>query len=409
MQKYLKRIDVILEISVYLQLMLMFFTAGEGVRNVLLFGSFALWLVTIRERGWPDSLKSPLALLFFLNLGATIPSVIFSIDPSYSFLTLRKDPVKAFLIFTVMASVLADEERLKRAVLVLCASAVVISAAGYYSFFAYKLEVMKPTTWLIHAWHNKFARYLNTLIPFLFAAAFIRKGFVKTRAAILLAAAASVCAVILSTSRGGYAGLAAIAFVWAEYLSIKRGISIKKTAPMAAVAFILCLALSYYAVPGVKKRLLLLGEQIPTVNLRMQAWVPALEAVKLRPVFGWGYGERLFTDDRAYSGTVFRKAPDIGPESMFVKILYHQGLTGFLAYLALLAFAARTFWRGAISRGGTSSLVLAACFSVLFGNYFVHSIVTEMYLKQLAVVVALGVAALNLRNADARDPDETAP
>jgi putative inorganic carbon (HCO3(-)) transporter len=264
---------------------------------------------------------------------------------------------------------------------------------GYYSFFVYHMEVLKPITPLMHTWHDRYARYANTLIPFFFMAALIWRGR-WARGVIFISASASAVSVVLSTSRGGYAGLAAAGFIWLLYMFAKMGISMKKTLSAAFVAFLLVIMAAWFTVPGVKNRILLLRQQLPTINNRLYTWEKAIEAVKMRPVLGFGCGERIFTDPQVYNKTVFKLPPTTGPESTFIMVLYHQGVVGLTAYLILLAYAAKSFWRGAMEREGISSYAAAACLCVIFGNYFVHSIVdVSLYLRHLAVVLAIGTAA----------------
>jgi O-antigen ligase len=395
-QKYYKYVDALIEVSIYIYFVLMFLTMGEGIRNVLLYGNFLLWLLTVRHRANLDALKSPLALLLYANLGIAALSALFSIDPLYSLKWLRKDIIKALFLFVVMATVLSDEVRLKRAALVLCLTSALIMSVGYYSFFVYNMEVLKPITPLMHAWHDRYARYANSLIPFFFMAAMIWRGR-WARGAIFIGGAAAVVSVVLTTSRGGYAGLAAACFMWLMYMSAKMGISMKKTIPAAFIACLLIIGTAWVTVPGVKSRLLLLRTQLPSVNNRMDTWEKSVEAVKTRPVLGLGYGERIFFDPEVYAKTFFKTPPVTGPESTFILVLYHQGFVGLAAYLILLAYAAKTFWLGAMKLEGISGYAAAACLCVIFGNYFVHSIVAELFFRHLVVILAIGAAAMNNR------------
>src|SRR4030067_2333399 len=116
MEKKYEFIDDIIAGGVYLYIVFMFLSKGESIRNILIFGNFALWLLTLKHRKNLHLLKEPIAILFWFFAGITVCSVFFSIDPFYSFLSLRNDPLKPVLLFVVIATEMSDRKRLEWAV-----------------------------------------------------------------------------------------------------------------------------------------------------------------------------------------------------------------------------------------------------------------------------------------------------
>jgi len=385
----------------------MFLTKGEGIRNILIFGNFGLWLLTLRYRNNLYLLREPVSILFWVSMGVTIFSVIFSIDPLFSFYELKDEPLRSVLLFPVIATVMADEKRLIRAAHVMFFTAILIVSIGYYSYLMHDLPVLKPATSLMTVWHNKFARYLCALLPFAFMLYFLwKQKWLKIF--LILSLILSVFALILSTSRGGFIAFISMVFVWTVYLSREKGISLVKALTTTVVSILFLGVVSYLLFSPVRERVSLLPEQISTINQRTDAWMPGLYAFREKPVFGWGYGERIFHQDEPFQNTPYKKAPlteaskgsgeyiPIGPHNTFLKILFHQGLIGFIPYIALILFAIWDFWRKATAQSKIRNYFLVSCVSVLIGNYILHSMLAVHYIPHLAVILGFGIAATGM-------------
>ncbi|MFZ3137733.1 MAG: O-antigen ligase family protein [Thermodesulfovibrionales bacterium] len=385
----------------------MFLTKGEGIRNILIFGNFGLWLLTLRYRNNLYLLREPVSILFWVSMGVTIFSVIFSIDPLFSFYELKDEPLRAVLLFPVIATVMADEKRLIRAAHVMFFTAILIVSVGYYSYLVHDLPVLKPATSLMTVWHNKFARYLCALLPFAFIPYFLwKQKWLKIFLVISLIL--SVFALILSTSRGGFIAFISMVCVWTVYLARENGISLIKALTTTAVSILFLGVVSYLLFSPVRERISILPEQLSTINQRTDAWMPGLYAFRENPVFGWGYGERIFHQDEPFQNTPYKKAPiteaskgsgvyiPIGPHNTFLKILFHQGLIGFIPYIILILFAIRDFWRKATAQSKIRNYFLVSCVSVLIGNYILHSMLAVHYIPHLAVILGFGIAATGM-------------
>ena len=392
--KRYKVVDSVIEHSMYLYFFLTFLAKGEGIRNILLFGGFILWLTTLRQRKNLYLLREPVSILLWAYLAATFLSVIFSIDPLFSLRELKGELLKFSLLFPMIATVMTDEERLKNIVYVSIISLIFIVAAGYYSYAVEDLEMLKPNTIIVHVWHNRFARYLCILIPISSVLYFIWEKF-SLRIVLTFTIIISVIALMLSTSRGGIAAFISIIFICSIYLSKTKGYNFKKTVLSAIVGVLFIGVLSYVYVDDVNKRLNALSTQVYTMNDRTILWSAAVMASMDRPLTGWGYGDLIFHYDEPFKNTVYGKALDTDKDqhNMFIKIFFHQGIFGVITYATLIIVAIMVFFSTAIKTRGIRSYILIVCASIIFGNYLLHSMLTSVEMIHFAFVLGLGMAA----------------
>ena len=403
MSKRYEIIQKIIEIEIYLYIIFMFLTKGEAIRNILLFSSFFLWLASIRLNENRGILKHPVALLFWGNIASVIIASIFSIDPLYSFSSLKLDPLRAVIIFCLLATMFSDEKRIKRFVTISYFLLLFTISVGYFSYWAYDLPLMKPTTAIRHAWHSRFAVDLNTLLPFTFILFLMTKDK-RSKAVFLFTMIAAISGIVLSTSRGGLAGFISILSVWLMYLLKIKKINFKFIT--ATVLLIVALTgTSLLVSPWLRAKSTDI-ENIMSLTRRTEIWGPLIAAASERPVFGWGYGPDIFTMDKPFENTPFKKAPVHikpafrNPHNPFLRIFFHQGIPGVIMYIALLVTATITFWKGRSNTEHFVSYILVACTSILVGTYFVNAVVENSQLRDLALILGLGMAAKKLKSED---------
>ncbi len=393
MEKRYEKIDKIIEYGIYVYIFIMFLAKGEGIRNILIFGIFGLWLMTLKHRRNLYILKDKISMLCWLFLGTIIISVIFSIDPLYSIKEFKNEPLKFALLYPVIATTITNKNGLKNASLISFFALVLIVSFSYYSYFAFETPVLKPQTVLVNAHYNRFAGYINTLIPISFVLYFLLKS--KMQKQLLIAALVfSIISLILSTSRGGYVSFLGIAFVWSLYLSRLKGYNFKKIIASIFAALTLLVVLSYAFNPDVKDRLSETSEQMHSLSNRIDLWGSALYAINKRPVIGWGYGSDIFLNSEPFDGNPYKKDPIKGPHNMFITVAFHQGIIGLLSFCLLIVMPIVTFWREAFKSSGVKSYMLIACVSIFIGNYVLHAQLESMFrLQYIAVVLGLGMAA----------------
>ncbi len=391
--------DRIIEYSVYAYVILMFLSKGEGIRNIIIYGSFTLWLTTIRHRKNTGLLITPPASAFWIYAAVSVFSVIFSLDPHSSFHAFRGSILKACLLFPVIATVMTGEQKLKNLCLVCLLSTVLMASIGYYSYAFQDLPNLKPNIPLMNVYHNKFARYMNTLIPFAGVLFFVYRGRLY-RALLSSVFLYLVTSIILSTSRGGYISLLTIVIIWAVYIARMKNIALGKVIVPLVTVILLSGGLSYYLVPAVHNRINNLQEEAGSVHGRTIAWNAALSAIRERPLTGWGFGKQIFHMDEPFFNTPSGKRPMYhenepfdDPHNTFLSLLFHQGLAGFVPYCAMLFISISFFCRKAFPYSGIRSYILIACISVLAGNYIMHAMFTLFRAKHLAFILGAGIAA----------------
>ncbi len=395
-------IDRIIEMEIYLYIIFMFITKGEGIRNVLLFSSFFLWLMTLRHRENTWILKQPVSILFWCFMATIITSVVFSIDPLYSFSSLKEYPLKSVIIFCLVSTTLSSEERLKRFAGLTFFLLLFTIAVGYYSYFAYDLPLMKPVTALRRAWHARFAVDLNTLMAFTFII-LLRTKSTAWKIMLLVTISTAILGVILSTSRGGLAGLIVMSLVWILFLHGMKRNRLKLIVSYFAL-FIVMFSVSLYFSPELKRKFIDDKKEIMSLDRRTEIWGPLVAAASERPVFGWGYGSRLFRIDRPFENTSYNVAPvNIdpafrNPHNAFLRVFFHQGIVGLVFYLLLLIVSTVTFWRKASDSVDFRRYMLIACTGILIGTYFINAIVENSELPDLAFILSLGLAAGYMRS-----------
>lgn len=385
-------IDRIIEYGIYAYIFLLFLSKGEGIRNFIVFGNFGLWLLTLKHRKNLYLLKEPIANLTWFFLASFVFSVVFSLDPIHSLKAVKGDPLKLALLFPVIATVLSDESRLKRAAIVTFFTMVFIVSFGYYSYLLSDLIYFKPDTVLVHAYHNRFAGYINTLLPIAFVLYYLTD---KKLWKVLLAVTflLSILALILSTSRGGYLAFLGILLVWIIYISRLKKYNVKKVLAWTLVILIFIGALSYYYFPEVNRRISNLSTELYTANERDELWGAAFYGFLNRPLFGWGYGNDFFFREEPFVNTPY-EVPERGEHNLYLTVMFHQGIVGFLPFLLLVITATTTFWRDALRSSGIKSLMLVAITSIFIGNYIIHAQFESMFrMHHIAVILGLGMAA----------------
>jgi O-antigen ligase len=388
-------IDRIIEYGIYLYVIFMFLSKGESIRSILIYGNFALWLFTLKYRKNLYLLKEPVSILCWTYLGISIISVIFSIDPMYSLSRFKMDPLIFAVLFPVIATVMSDETRLKRMACVCLFTAVFISLIGYYSYISHDLLMLKPDITLMHVHHNKFAKYLNTLLPVAFILYFIWKRPVL-RGVLTVSFVILILALLLNTSRGGYISFFSMVLIWSVYLARTRGHSITRIMAIVIAITFLIGTLSWFLFPDLKTRIL-----ANPLNDRINAGTAAMYGIKQRPLHGWGYGKKIFHKNEPFDKTPLKispyndesSVPYDDPHNTFLTVLFHQGIIGFIPYVFLVFLSVKMFWKEALRSRGIKSYMLVACVSVLVGNYFLHSMFSLMKLRYLALVLGIGMAA----------------
>jgi O-antigen ligase len=375
---------------------MIFFSKGEGLRNILLFGSFFLWLFTIKERNL-SLLKDKVSILFFLFVLSMFISSLFSYNPSYSFLSLREEALKMMMVYPVTATVLDKKEKFKILQVLSVFTSFIIASIGFYSYFTYDLPMVKPHTEILHAWHNKFAFYLNIYHPFVIGYLFSLKNK-RLKLIVVSSLILTIFALFMSTSRGGYLGLLTIVFIWLLYFRKGKKMGLKSVI-FVILIFFLIFSLVYNLSPFVKSRIQSIQKDIFTMNNRVIAWKTGIEAALNRPIVGWGIGGDLFKEERIYK-LLGLKPPPIGPHNLYVRIFFHQGFLGLVIFLFLIFYSIRIFLKEKNNKSTIKGDILISTIAAIIGNYIIHCMFEDRSLIPLTIILGIGIAGKYSKDED---------
>lgn len=387
-----KFIDLAIIYGICSYVAIMFFTKGESIKNILLFGSFTLWLFTIKKSHIKEFFNEPISKLFFLYVIVSLLSVINSIDPIFSLNAMREVFIKGVIIFPILATKFNSEDNLKKLAIAFTISATIMTLAGFYSYILKDIPVLKPDVYFLHLWHNKFARYLNLLIPFIFVLFLYAKNKIY-KSLILSIIILSVLGLVLSTSRGGYAAFLSMVIIWVLFLLKRKNKKLQKASICLVFTFIIMLVLTFTISPTLRQRL----TTVESFKERVAVWVTAIESVKERPLLGWGFGPKMVRREEPYIPTEYNPPPK-GMHNTFLMIIFTQGIIGLISYLSLLGYGVLYSWKNAQENKGSpfKSYILVGVLSVIVGNYFIHSMLEIVSFMGLSMVLGIAIASKNL-------------
>lgn len=336
MNKLLEKIPVVIETNIYLIILLAFLSRGEGILNFLLFLNFILWVSTFKFYPFNFKLlRNPVSVMFYLFILSALISSLFSIDPSYSFSQLVKDPLKSFLFWPVFLWIIDNEVKLKKITFFLFLILIIYVVSGYYCF-VFK-NIYYPDTWLLHSTLNRYGGLLALLISYGIIYLFYRKEkFVKIT--LLLLVVATIYGIILNATRIAYLSLFISLLIWIIFYFRKHLIK-------GIVFLFLCLGIlgtvGWYSSDFVKAKIIKTKNDFSTFNQRKVGWDAAIEASLNRPITGWGFGKKIFHNDMPFVNTSFNFSPkklDLGletPHNTFLAVLFHQGFLGFIFFIGM--------------------------------------------------------------------------
>jgi O-antigen ligase len=396
MKRNTEVIEKLIEAGILLYIVLMFLTKAEGVRNTVLFGSFFLFLISHRRNHIIELLRESITKVYLVFISVILLSIIISIDPLYSLMSSKNEPLKGLILFLMISTTLDSEEKAKRICAAFSVAAAILAATAFYSYFAKDTSLLKPTVFYMHLWHGHFARNLCITLPF--AAALVlkyRDRAIKVPLLILLAA--SSLGLILSTSRTPYIAFIAMLILWLFFLS-RRAQHRNKIIALVVMAFIAINTIALFSSPALRTRVMSIKREIRTMHNRADAWLAITDAIREKPVLGWGYGKRLVLREEPYEHTS-HTPPTINPHNTFLGVTFASGLVGLLSYISILIYSSLI----CISRiyksesNSFSTVVLLAALSVIVGNFYINAMTADVSFKELSII--LGIVASYKNNA----------
>jgi O-antigen ligase len=383
-------LSLAVECGVYLYVFTLWFDKGEGVRTVGLYGSLTAWLILVFVTK-KIKLSTDIATYGFLAfLISTLLSSLFSIEPIYSFTALKSDILKATITFLIISTHF-DIKMLFRLSRVICFSGLIILAFGLEGFLLDKEHIYTSQNIFLSADKNLYGFFVGLFLPF-FILFFIKSNTRLNKGVWGLSSIWGIFGTILSASRGAIINIFAAIWVWAMFL-LKRE-HLKKVL-MVILIVILLITVSFNFWPElVKRQFLSMPKELWSFHERTYFfWKPAIEAVKKRPLFGWGYGNKIYRDQRPFeNGEKPNWALTGGLHSTFITVLFHQGIAGLLSYLFLLLSTSFILFKIVKNAPDERKLLALALLSIIVGSLFLNSFVKSEPLRRIAPILGMSVA-----------------
>jgi len=376
-------------------LAIMFLSKGEAVRNILLYGSFVLWLISLRWDKQTDFFRQPLSRFYFVFVAISILSVSVSFDPLHSLKAIRHELLKGVILFTILATSFNSEKSMKKLIISLSIAGTAIVFAAFYSYFTLDITMVKPHITIMHAWHNRFARQVCMTLPFIVVLSFLLRGMVY-KSLLWALTILSAAGILLSTSRAGYVAFVAMAFIW--ILILLRGHrNMKRIVTVIIAIFITVNAVAWISSPKLRTRASATSIELKTFNRRTEAWIPIFYAIKTRPLLGWGYGPKLVMREEPYLGSDYN-SPTIGAHNTFLEVTFASGVIGLLSFISLIGYSIFFCLKNIYHRDKYSlgALMLLAVFSIIIGNHILHAQLANVSFRGLSILLGISLSAVKL-------------
>lgn len=392
-QQFVLVLDRIIEYGIYLFALFLFQSKGEVFRSIGLYAPLAAWFIKlcmVRE----SRLKvSPAAMAFFFFAGSLLLSGLVSMDLMASLRGFQRTVLTAALLFFVISQNFTTWEKLKRLGWVLAFSGGIAVVAGFLNYFKGITVDGGMTAFNVH--RNGFAVMLGYLIPFIMAytvAARTRYEKLFFGGFFLL----SLAAMLLTVSRGGWINLLTSLSIWGIFLL--RGYA--RLVLRGAAVIVVVMLVTLWAFPrAILPRAAALQQDVYTITGRVpDLWIPIFEAVKDRPLLGWGPSkvlmERIYP---AYYEKAFSKDPMIpfrGTHSFYLSILFYGGFVGLTAYLVFVSILLRRLLKKLVKTVSWSERsVMIAVFSSFVAVYLVHGLLeSPSWWRPLGLILGFGEA-----------------
>jgi len=281
---------------------------------------------------------------------------------------------------------------------VISLSGLFFLALGFYDFVLGDAEFYLSQNVVLFADKNKYGFPLGIFLSFFLLFSILSK--LKWEKLIWrLAGAWAIIAAVLSASRGAIGSVVTVAAIFAFSVFNKR--QLKITFIVVLIVLSSTVALFGFLPKTTKFAFSSIPEHMLTFNERTYLfWEPAMEAVRKKPVIGWGYGKMIYRNSTPFESS---KKPDWekkgGLHSTFVKILFHQGIFGLSVYMLLLLLTAYVLLQMVRHEIDERKILAISLFSIIVASFFVSSFVKDVPLRSLAIVLGISAALYNNRSA----------
>lgn len=400
-----KRIDNILLLFVQygtlLHLLLMFVDKGNALRNIGIYGAFASWMALVARGGIRLKLD-PITLAFAVFSASVLISTALSIDPAYSFVTLKRDFLKGLMLFAMISTVFCSIEAIERVGRVLAVSGLALLVFGLHGMLTGPAGVYTPQNPIADLDKNSFGFAMSIIFPFYIYFLSSAKGATKN---IFWAVAAiwAFAGVTLSASRASILSLLAVITLWALHYSGAVGKKAVKKIFIGTLFITLLGSITFNIWPeSVKQHFLSTGEQLATINMRTYYfWHPAFQAAMNRPLTGWGFGEKIWRNPIPFEGTE-KPNTDLtgGLHSTFIGVFFEQGVLGLLAYLSIIGTVLHSLYGFRKTATGKSRLMGVCLIGMAVGVLMIEAFFKVNSIRSMGLMAGLSVALTNIITAN---------
>ncbi len=378
-QRLVLILDWTIEYGIYLMALVQFQSKGEAFRSIGLYVPLVAWFIKLCLVRETREKPSPVPVAFLFFVASLLLSALLSIDPLASLRGFRKSVFKSAILFFVISQNFTTWEKLRRLGWVLACSGCIAVVAGFLNYVRGYTVDGGMVAFGTH--RNGYASILGYLIPFIIAytvTARVRVARLFFGGFFLL----SLAAMLLTVSRGGWISLMTSLGIWTIFLLRSR----TRLFTWGAVLIATVMLITSLSFPqAIVKRTQNLQLDVYTLRWRIpEIWVPILEAIKDRPLLGWGPTEVIAA--RVYP-TYYKKVyakdpprPYFGVHSFYISILFYGGSVALLTYFLFASIFLIAFLKMIMKTDSWSQRsIMVAVLSSFVAVFLVHGIIEAFF------------------------------
>lgn len=367
-ESWIARLDLLIEGGVLLFIVLFPIKSIFWIDNEIailkwmaLYLPFIFWIVKMaiqKEFKW---VRTPIDLPLFLYGVVIVASVAYSIDQVNTIAGIRGSFLKAIILFSVILNNLRTPAQLKRLATAFVVSFFFVVGAGFYNYQAGSYNIAGGITSFGNTHHNIMGKILGGLFPFLLLAFSLAKRPVWKGLSLFLALV-GLFAIFMTLSRATWGGAVVTFLIWGAFQNWKRSL---------AVLTLFLFSIFLFGPDSVASRWGQLEHHIGTISGRTPIWGVAIEQIRDRPLFGYGYGLSIFEKIWTEEGEEVSVPHE---HNVILALLVQNGLAGLSLYLWIfVGTLILAFRKIRVLSDGLERNILIVIFSGIIGEYFVHA------------------------------------
>lgn len=352
-----------------------------AVREILLGLGVALWILLMilnRKVLWP---RTPLDWPLLLWVACVFVSLLWAVNPAYSFKKIQGDVLKGILVFYMLAYATREENQKKQLLLSLAAGNLLMILYGFWDFWQTggsftDFSIVRARS--LHQSYPEFGTYLITVLPF-FLVSFFSPPVRSIRWVFGILGLLNFFSIYITFGRAMWltAGVELLLVGW--FVNRKKLV-------------LICLAVALVFALILPRSVWFHGERLPqaeSLNFQkmggtggdlIEIWKLALTFFKERPFQGIGLGRNSFSE--AFPAFRASHQPLLWhAHNTFLNIAFQTGIQGLIVFVWLIgAIIYSTFRR---SRGGPNSWtgMLNLSVGVMVIGFFLRNLFDDLYVE----------------------------